>query len=140
MAKIMEARNKHYFETQGYSMWPFLRPQDRIIVEKADLRQLCPGELVVYEYDGQSVCHRLVKKIISGGKYLLLTRGDYVPSCKTEKVDQAQVTGRVSAIVRGSRIVSIKGLGYVLTGRMIVLVFPLVALAVSTVEKIIRKR
>jgi hypothetical protein len=136
----MDARNKDYFQTQGYSMWPFLRPQDRIIVEKAEFHELCPGELVVYEYDGRSVCHRLVKKKISLGKSWLFIRGDYVPSWRTEKVDPSKVTGRVSAIVRGSRIVPTKGLTYTLTGRMIVLVFPLLALAVSRIEKILKKR
>ncbi len=137
---MIEAKNKHYFETTGFSMWPFLRQQDRIIVEEATCSDLNSGDLIVYKLEGKSVCHRLVKKRISAGRCFLLTRGDYAPSWKTEKVDPMQVTGRVSTIVRGSRIITVKGAWQTFTGRMIILFFPVVVLTFSSLRKILQIR
>jgi len=137
---MIEVKKKQYFEATGYSMWPFLRQQDRIIVEQNGCADLRPGNVVVYESDGKPLCHRLVRKIISAGKYLLFTRGDYVQSWRTEKVEEEQVVGRVSAIIRGSKIISLRGKWQTVGGRIIVLVFPLVAWFVAALQKIVRKQ
>ncbi len=131
---------KQFLETTGFSMWPFLRQLDRIIVEEATCSELNSGDLIVYKLEGKSVCHRLVKKRISAGRCFLLTRGDYAPSWKTEKVDPMQVIGRVSTIVRGSQIVAVKGIWQTLVGRMIILFFPVVVLTFSSLRKILQIR
>ncbi len=137
---MTEAKNKHYFEATGYSMWPFLKKHDRIIVEQRGCADLVPGNLVVYQSDGRSICHRLVRKKISAGKYLLLTRGDYVSSWKTEKVDETQVTGRVSAIVREDKIITLQGVWPTISGRIIILAFPPVAWTVAALQKVVKKQ
>ena len=137
---MIEAKNKYYFETSGYSMWPFLRPQDRIIVERTGCFDLIPGNLIVFESDGNPVCHRLVKKRMFSGKYWLFTRGDYVTCWKTEKVHEAHVTGRVSAIIRGGEILPLQGIWPTVCGRIIILVFPAVAWTVSGLRKILSKK
>jgi signal peptidase I len=135
-----ETQGKKYLETTGLSMWPFLRQQDRIVVEDAGYSELHPGDLVVYHSEGSQVCHRLVKKSISEGRSMLFTRGDYVPSWSTEKVDQAQVIGRVSAIVRDVRIISASGIRGRIIGRLVIIIFPIFAWTVSTIERIARKK
>jgi len=137
---------KQFLETSGFSMWPFLRLVDRIIVEDVSAKELNPGDIIVYKVDAQPVCHRLVAKRKSAGKYLLFTRGDYVPSWKTERVIEEQLSGRVCGIVRssqnrgGSRLVSLKGAWQAMRAVAIITVFPLVVIILVNISKILRKR
>jgi signal peptidase I len=133
-------RKKQYLETSGFSMWPFLKQDDRVIIEEVNIQELRAGDIVLYNTDNQSVCHRLVGKRSSAGKYFMLTRGDYVPSWKTETIDGAHLKGRVSAIIRGKKIIPLKGIWNAAAGRIIILAFPLVAFAVASAVKILKKR
>lgn len=139
MARV-EAKKKQYFQTCGYSMWPFLRQEDRIIVEETGCADLTSGNLIVYRSEGKLLCHRLVRKKVFAGKYIFLTRGDYARSWVTEKVEEERVMGRVSAIIKRGKIISQQGKWRTVGGRIIVLVFPIVAWIVVEFEKIVRKQ
>jgi signal peptidase I len=64
----------------GYSMFPTLRPGDRITVKplaKGEFPK--PGQVVVYENNEVLVMHRLIEIINeSSGEQLFITRGDCV--------------------------------------------------------------
>ena len=143
---MKESQKKQYLETTGFSMWPFLRKEDRIIVEDVPVKELNPGDIVLYKVDAQPICHRLVAKRKSAGKYLLFARGDYVPSWKTERVIEEQLSGRICGIVRSSqnggrtRIVSLKGAWPAIWGVVIITVFPLVVITLVNISKILRKK
>jgi hypothetical protein len=62
----------------GYSMFPTLRPGDRVVVKPIDKGEYPkPGSVVVYDNSGVLVMHRLIK-IIAGteDKPIFITRGD----------------------------------------------------------------
>jgi len=64
----------------GYSMFPTLRPGDRVFVKPIDKGEYPkPGSVVVYDNNGALVMHRLIK-IIAGndGEPIFITRGDSV--------------------------------------------------------------
>jgi signal peptidase I len=131
---------RHYFETSGFSMWPFLRQKDRIIVEEVPARELISGDIILYKSQDKSTCHRLIKKERSLKGYIFFTRGDYVPSWNTDKVLEEQVLGRVSGFVRLGKLISLRTPRCVLEARVIMFFSPFVAFLFSSLSKLCPKR
>ena len=50
-----------FFKTEGFSMWPFLKPGGRLIFKKVPPETLRIGDVILYKADNQSICHRLVR-------------------------------------------------------------------------------
>ena len=116
-----------------------MRPHDRIIVEETASSSLRPGDLILFYEQGRPVCHRLVRKSRLSGQFMLFARGDYSPSWKTVKVDQERCAGRVTAIVRGKRIIPAVGFREAAVGRLIVISFPLAMLIFMGLRRLIKK-
>jgi hypothetical protein len=136
---MSKSKSTYYFETSGFSMWPFLRQKDRIIIEETDCSSLNPGDMILYTEQGQPACHRLVRKKRFADGFTLFVRGDYLPSWKTVPVVQAQLAGRVRAIVRGKRIIPVKGFLSAALGRCIVIFSPLAILIFVSVRKLVKR-
>ncbi|MFH1191351.1 MAG: S24/S26 family peptidase, partial [Candidatus Omnitrophota bacterium] len=51
-----------FFETSGFSMWPFIRPGERLVIKKSPAQDLRAGDIILYRANNQLACHRLVKK------------------------------------------------------------------------------
>ena len=94
--------NLSFFEATGFSMWPFLRTEDKLVVKKVPLEELKIGDIILYIKDNQTICHRLVKKIGYKEKYLLYARGDNSKSI--ESVNENMLKGKVIGILRGNRM------------------------------------
>lgn len=73
----------------GLSMWPFLRPGQRVVVEPR--RPLSVGDLALVELGGSLVLHRVIG--LSGSR--LVSKGDHNPRPDPE-LDRAAVLGSVS--------------------------------------------
>jgi hypothetical protein len=89
------------------SMQPVLEPGDRIIIEKAEPRQLRWGDIVVYESPlAGLIVHRLVWMVppLSGaaGARAVYTKGDALPYLD-RPVPAEGILGRVVEVRRGSR-------------------------------------
>lgn len=76
------------------SMVPALRPDDEIVVRPVPLEQLRVGDIILFEHNGQLICHRLVEK---RDEVTWLTRGDDAGG-PGEQVGQDQVLGKVVAV------------------------------------------
>lgn len=98
----MPNTNISFIETTGFSMWPFLRTKDKLIVKRVSLESLKIGDIILYVKDSQSVCHRLIKKFNRGGQYLLYARGDNSKSI--EFVHKDMFKGKVIGVLRRGRI------------------------------------
>jgi len=48
------------FETSGFSMWPFIRQGERLLVKRVFPDELRRGDLVLYQQNEKLVCHRLI--------------------------------------------------------------------------------
>ena len=106
------ANNNHnlsFFETTGFSMWPFLRTNDKLIVKKSYLNKLNIGDIILYSKDNHLICHRLIKKIRHNDRYTLYVRGDNSKSI--ELVYEHMFEGKVVAVLRNNRSRNIT-LGY----------------------------
>lgn len=53
-----------FIKATGFSMYPFLRDRDKVIFRKARSTDLMIGDIILCKNDsnGQTICHRLVKK------------------------------------------------------------------------------
>ncbi len=86
-------------------MWPSIRPQDKIIVVPVTPQELHLGDLVLYREKGALVCHRLLRKLRATGGYLFWVRGD-ATRWGYETIDNLNLVGRVSQIIRDGRVIS----------------------------------
>ncbi len=88
----------------GYSMWPAIRPGDRVVIDP--LRGYSPvqGDIVALRRDGGYVVHRVRKVLVSGSRQQYRTQGDAVIRSDTPS-DITAIAGIVKKISRsGSEI------------------------------------
>lgn len=88
--------------TGGYSMWPAIRPDDRVAIEP--LKGVIPteGEIVALRRDGGYVVHRVIKVITRDGRQLFCTQGDAVIS-PDEPSEALMIAGIVKSIFRSGK-------------------------------------
>lgn len=134
-----EIKHKNYFEAAGFSMWPFIKQEDRIIAEEVNAEELFPGEVIVYRSESKLVCHRLVSKKKTKEGCFFLTRGDYLPSWNTERVTKGQIVGRVCGVVRNGRLISLKNRCWFFLGKIIIVFFPFPVFLFVNIRKVFKK-
>ena len=84
----------------GTSMVPSILPGDLISVQRADLSEISPGEIVLYSREGRLFAYRVVDLVGSRGDRRLLTRGDRL-SHNDPLVSGSELLGRVTCIQTG---------------------------------------
>ncbi len=92
---------------EGFSMYPFLKPGDRLVMKKDRPSSINVGDIVLFENDqpGLSrglIAHRVIR-IISKGGYL--TKGDNLPRPDPELKSWDQILGQVVLVLRGERLI-----------------------------------
>lgn len=96
-----------FFETSGFSMWPFLRAGEKLVIKKTPIDDLKSGDIILYRANGQKICHRLTKKVKDGNRYLLYTRGDNY-QYSSDPVSEDMYLGKAVVIIKSdNRIVPI---------------------------------
>ena len=106
---VLESGNSVELPASGYSMFPTLRPDDRVIVKPGFKGEFpIPGNVVVYEKTGVFVMHRLME-IIEGndGNHLFISRGDQGIK-QDEPWSQQQLLGIAISYKRGDKEHSIR--------------------------------
>jgi len=131
--KCKQSGDVLFFETMGFSMWPFLRAERKLIVRKCPPEILGVGDIILYKANNQTVCHRLIRKIKRGESYLLYVRGDNSTS-SAELVSEKMFLGRATAIIKNGKIISLDGIKQRAVNLVVVQVAPLV----SRVNRMIR--
>ncbi len=86
----------------GYSMWPAIRPGDRVAI--GPLKELVPvkGDIVALRRDGGYVVHRVRRVTVRGSRQLYHTQGDAVLRSDTPS-DMTAIAGIVKKISRADR-------------------------------------
>lgn len=88
----------------GYSMWPAIRPGDRVVIEPLRGYSPAQGDIVALRRDGGYVVHRVRKVLVSGNRQQYRTQGDAVIRSDTPS-DMTAIAGIVKKISRsGSEI------------------------------------
>lgn len=126
-----------FIETCGFSMWPFLRDGERVIIKKAAITQVRIGDIIAYySLDQKVVCHRLVKKAIQETKLLLYCRGDHATSSGAEVVTEERFIGRLAGVVRRDRVIEFKGVRWWFLGRVVAAFPQLIQRAIVLVKPV----
>ena len=74
---VLESGNSVELNATGYSMFPTLRPGDKVIVKPFPEGEIPkPGSVVVYRDNNSLVIHRMVEIQNNNGEYIFITRGD----------------------------------------------------------------
>jgi len=89
----------------GTSMIPAIHPGDLISIERAELEQISPGEIVLCTRDSRYFVHRVVVKSCGDGEDLLITRGDRLLH-NDPPFTRSQLIGRVRSIGVGPGAIS----------------------------------
>jgi len=94
---------------RGFSMQPFIKDGDKVIVKKIKAQDLKVGNIILYK-DGngrQTICHRLVRKIESENGIMLFTRGD-AQIGSTGPILENNLLGCVVGIIRDNKIMNLR--------------------------------
>ena len=128
-------------------MWPFLKPDERLLVKPALTGQLKTGDIILYQDESLSpskdgkhnlVCHRLIGKAKAGEGYNLLIRADN--SCgPPTMIPETRLKGKVVGIVRNNRVIDLTGKGRYYLNRIILLIAPLASRLAKTAKIILRQ-
>ncbi len=89
----------------GYSMWPAIRPGDRVMITPAGDRIPAAGEIVALRRDGGFVIHRVLQVSSHGGSTIIITKGD-ASVRRDEPAAPEAVAGTVESVIRGERQMS----------------------------------
>lgn len=86
----------------GTSMAPSILPGDLISIRRAGLREISPGEIVLFSQKGRLFVHRVVRSAERLDHVCLITRGDRL--CHNDPpVSSSEFLGRVISVERGNR-------------------------------------
>lgn len=118
---VLESGLEMRFTAHGRSMFPFIRNGDVVVVEPCADRTLSRGDVVlVNAAGGQTVVHRIVS--LSADSVTLL--GDAQSWLCRQAFSRHQISGRVAAVERGSKVFRFKsaymrlaGLAWMFFGR-----------------------
>jgi len=100
---ILEQGKPVRFQAKGWSMRPFIRDGDFIVVSPIENSSIKIGEVVFYSTTKNKVIvHRVIRKYKKNGRMTMLIKGD-ASFGSPEKVDIQNILGNVVAIERNGR-------------------------------------
>jgi len=98
-------KNYSIIQFKGYSMYPFLRPGDRLVIKKASPNSLQVGDIAILTNSGSKhIAHRLIRKLSNDAG---IFKGDSLLNPDPETVELSVISGRVDAIIRDDRFIHI---------------------------------
>jgi hypothetical protein len=95
IAERLRASRPTELRVRGRSMYPFLLPDERVLLETCPARSLRPGNVAAFERDGQVVLHRVLRVNTITGQ--IIEKGDNVR--QEGIVAEGQILGRATAIL-----------------------------------------
>lgn len=106
---VLETGKPIALTATGYSMFPTLRPGDKITVKPLVNEEVpVPGSVLVYEDNGVLVMHRLIKIVNNdAGMQTFITRGESAPETDKPWVQQ-QLIGIAVSFKRNNKVNPIK--------------------------------
>ena len=86
----------------GWSMLPTVWPGDRVMIQRADSKEVFEGDIVLTRREKRFCVHRVLKKGWPGQS--LVTRGDAMPA-PDPPVLEGDVLGKIAVILRSGRCI-----------------------------------
>ena len=100
--ELLRKHGEMRFIAQGASMLPTILSGDELIVRRASLAELAPGDLVLFKLNGRWFAHRVQRIKRNGNKLCLIARGDAL-TVNDPPVFPEDLLGRVTHFVRNSK-------------------------------------
>ena len=91
------------YDAVGFSMWPFLKGKEKLIVRSVVPAELIAGDMILYRAGEQVICHRFMRQKKEAGQQVLYARAD-TSMAACELVKEGALVGKVIARIRGTRI------------------------------------
>lgn len=124
---MLEEERNVVITAGGYSMWPVLRPGERVIIEPCpEYDRIKRGSVIALRRDGGFVVHRVTEVKREGEGWLFRTRGDSSPVAD-DWSREYEVAGVIRNLLYRSKIRRVKGrmlpymAGYLLSSVMAVI-------------------
>lgn len=127
-----------FINTTGFSMWPFIKPGEKLIIKRTPVEDLKIGDIILYRANNQLVFHRLVKKIRNKERYLLYSRGDNSNS-PPELVVEQMYLGKAIGILRNGKTINLANRRQYFFNHSIVLFAPLVSKIIKPIYRFYKK-
>jgi ATP-binding cassette subfamily B protein len=103
--ELLNDKHSLQFLTKGYSMFPTLLPGDKAVIEKCDISDYQPGDIVVFKSKAILIGHRIIKKTESSDGIIFTTRGDNSPV--TDKTfTEKDILGKIKSFTRNGKEIS----------------------------------
>ncbi len=101
MGEILQVQSEASSLTQGYSMYPLLRPHKDIVTVKRVDRQLKKGDVVLYPgSDGKFILHRIMR--IKPDVFIIRGDNNYF----TEIIKKEKIIGLLKEFYRGGKYIN----------------------------------
>lgn len=133
-----ENQDLYFFNASGYSMWPFLKDGEKVIVKEIPIEQLRVGDIILYRADNKSVCHRLVNKIKDAGRYMLYVRGDNSLSAP-QIIAEDMYKGKVVAVISNGKFIDLVTKSQNVLNFIVVKIAPLISWANKMVKPLYKR-
>lgn len=112
----------HIMVTTTTSMLPVLKPNDMIIVQKANIEQIKEGDIIAFNSHMEMgiVAHRVIEKSEKDGFTVVDTKGDNNEEADPWYVTDDDLIGKVKSIIPGFGIVLVGPVRYALVAVIII--------------------
>ena len=108
----------------GRSMYPLIREGDNVLVE-CGYSQIRRGDIIAFRSENKLIVHRVLTISEKGTGFSVTTKGDNVPHLDPV-VSHREIIGKVSAIKRGEKMLSLDTFSGRSTGWLIIKSTPVV--------------
>ena len=102
--EVLAKGSTFQFRALGSSMFPFIRSGDLLTTKAVDPTDIAIGEVLLYQREGRSFVHRLIKKKIIDGVHLFTTHGDHL-TFSDPAIRSSQILGKVISVERNGRMI-----------------------------------
>jgi signal peptidase I len=106
--EVLRTSGEMRFVAQGSSMVPSIFPGDVLVVRREAAGKICCNDIVLFIQGGRWFTHRVTQIANEGPQPSFLTRGDAL-SADDPPVTEHELLGRVTALNRGGRLVTLTG-------------------------------
>lgn len=127
-----------FFETVGFSMRPFLKGGERLIIKKDIFEELSVGDIILYRTNNQTVCHRVVKRSIKDKEIIFFVRGDN-STALPEIITKDVFIGKMIGVIYNNRIIIIESKMWRIVNRGIVIIAPLLSCIIKKIKPYYKK-
>jgi signal peptidase I len=99
LAEVLRRFGQVRLRVSGTSMLPAIRPGDILVVHRCAIEEVDSRDVVLFGVGERLFVHRVIRKHVSAGAAVLITKGDALRS-HDPAISSSQVLGRVASVER----------------------------------------